>query len=281
MAEINPVVTSTPVGQAKPEVIADNPSVTVEAKPDPQSQESFSKRFSALNRERKELSQREVEIKKKAAALEAKEAQVKEWEDKQAAVKNAKNPIEALKAFGFSYEDAAKYMLNDERPTPDLMIKSVEEKVAALEKQLADERAEKTKIQLESEKEKLTKESQAQNQQAIDAIKTHLEAKPEFDALIALGMHDDIFNQINEHYNATGEVLQIDDLAANMMKKVEEMLGVVTKTNIYKSKFSNQKAPASPKTLSNSLNAQTQPPEKKTYKTDDERVRNALAMLSK
>jgi hypothetical protein len=280
----------TVVQPAQPPVIAEEPkSVDPVAVPqaaaevDPKSQESFSKRFSALNRERKMVDQKAAEIKKKEAELQAKESQFKEWEEKQRSIKEAKNPIAALQAFGYSYEDAAQYLLNDQKPTADLQIKSVEEKVQELQKKLE----EKEKIALEHQQKLLEAQNHEENKKAIGAIKTHLEANPEFDALVALGMEDDIFKRINDHYNhpdTQGEVLQIDDLAKEMLEQVEKMLGVVTKTTLYKNKFAPQHvAPVkeAPKTLNNKLGAQTVPSEKKHYKSDEERVRNAIALLSK
>lgn len=294
-----PKVTSTPVGQPpvaeapvaeapKEEIKQDGAKLVDSVAPeqpkeeiDPKSQESFSKRFSALNRERKLVDQKAADIKKKEAELQAKEAQFKEWEEKQRSIKEAKNPIAALQAFGYSYEDAAQYLLNDEKPTADLQIKSVEEKLQSLQKKLE----EKEQLALSHEQKLLEAQNAEENKKAVTAIKTHLEANPEFDALVALGMEEDIFKKINDHYNhpdTQGEVLQIDDLAKQLLGEVEKMLGVVTKTTLYKSKFA-QAAPIkeSPKTLNSQLGSQTVPSEKKHYKTDEERVKNALAMLSK
>jgi DNA repair exonuclease SbcCD ATPase subunit len=251
----------------------------VDVKPEAGSQESFSKRFSALNRERKALSAKEVEIKKAMAQVESEKAEMAKWKEQQAAIKDAKNPLKALEAYGYSYEDAAQFLLNDSKPTPDLMIKGVEEKVQALQAQLEEERRQKT----EYERKMLEQESQKTNQQAIDAIKTHLSANPDFDALTALDMQNQVFAKINDHYNATGEVLQIDDVAKEMLGEVEKLLDLVTKTTVFKKKYAQaaQPAKAPPKTLSSQLHGQTQPTEKKAPKTDSERLRNALALLSK
>lgn len=267
-------VQPAPVAQDAPKVEA-----TPDKASDPTSQESFSKRFSALNRERKALSAKEAELKKQMAAIESEKAEVEKWREQQKAIKEARNPLKALEAFGYSYEDAAQYLLNDQKPTPDLMIKSVEEKVQALQAQLEEERRQKA----EYEAKMLEQESQKTNAQAIEAIKNHLGQNPEFDALIALDMHHTVFNKINDHYNATGEVLQIDDVAKEMLGDVERLLDLVTKTTVYKKKFANgQPAPKTPpKTLSSQLHAQTPPTDKKRPKTDEERIKNALALLSK
>lgn len=276
-----PTITSTPVtpGDTAPPQAAVESAPKGDAKADQQSQESFSKRFSALNRERKALSAKEIEIKKQMAQVESEKAELSKWKEQQAAIKDAKNPLKALEAFGYSYEDAAQFLLNDQKPTPDLMIKGVEEKVQALQAQLEDERRQKA----EYERKMLEQESQKTNQQAISAIRTHLEANPDFDALTALDMQHQVFNKINEHYNATGEVLQIDDVAKEMLSDVEKMLDLVTKTTVYKKKYAQaQVAPKTPpKTLSSQLHGQTSPTEKKAPKTDAERLRNALALLSK
>ena len=281
-----PVVTTKSVNPTEAPVKAAAPETALEAAPeqakgdsDPKSQESFSKRFSALNRERKALSAKEAELKKQMAQIEAEKAEFGKWKEQQSAIKDAKNPLKALEAFGYTYEDAAQFLLNDQKPTPDLMIKSVEEKVQALQAELERERKQKA----EYEAKMLEQESVKTNQQAISTIKDHLSKNPDFDALVALDMQGMIFNKINDHYNETGDVLEIDSVAREMLSDVEEMLEKVTKTAVFKKKYETQAQPTKtpPKTLSNQLHAQTQAPEKPRYKTDEERIRNALALLSK
>jgi DNA repair exonuclease SbcCD ATPase subunit len=278
-----PVVTVKPVGQESsapiaPEVPESAPKALGQGQDDPKSQESFSKRFSALNRERKALSAREAEMKKEMARIEAEKSELSKWKQQQQEIKEAKNPLKALEAFGYSYEDAAQYLLNDQRPTPDLMIKSVEEKVQALQAELDRER----KAKAEYEAKMLEQESQKTNEQAIETIKGHLSKNPEFDALVALDMHTLVFDKINAHYGQTGEVLEIDDVAREMLKEVEDVIERVSKTTVFKKKVGNQiPQKTAPKTLSNQLHAQTTAPDKPRMKTDEERIRNALALLSK
>lgn len=284
-----PKVTVTPVlnvvdqNKVEPTKVDAAPPVGEPTKEDPQSQESFSKRFSALNRERKELSKKEVEIKKAQAAIEAEKAELDKWKQTKKAIKDSKNPIAALQEFGYSYEDAAQYLLNDQKPTADLQIKSVEEKVNELQKKLE----EKEQEALTHQKKLLETQAHEENKRAIATIRTHLEANPDFDVLVALGMEDDIFNKINSHFHSEetqGEVLKMDDVAKEMILQVEEMLKLVTKTTLFKNKFQAASSPSpkeAPKTLNNSLYSQTTPTDKKQYKTDEERLRNALALLSK
>ena len=296
MSEANtivPVVTSTPVTPNKQEVKQEDPqkltaSLGELAKPkeDPQSQESFSKRFSALNRERKEIDKTKDMVKREKAALEAEKAQIAkekaelaEYNARKTAIKEKKDPIAALQEFGYTYEEASQFVLNDNRPTPELLIKETNEKIAALEAKLA----EKDKEALVSQQQLLEKQSIEQNHQAIDTIKNHLSGNPDFESLVELEMHEDIFTKINNHYNETGEVLQIDEVAKEFLEGVKARMEAITKTNFYKKNYAQATAPSKvpPKTLSNSLTSQTVPVEKKPYKTDEERVRNALAMLAK
>jgi len=274
-----PKVTVVQPNQPAPEAPKAETVAAPASEADPKSQESFSKRFSALNRERKALSSREAELKKQMAAIEAEKAEVSKWREQQNAIKEAKNPLKALEAFGYSYEDAAQFLLNDQKPTPDLMIKSVEEKVQALQAQLEQERKQKA----EYEAKVLEQESAKTNAQAIETIKGHLSSNPDFDALVALEMQGAIFNKINEHYNQTGEVLEIDSVASEMMGEVEKLIDAISTTGIFKKKFAQAVQPpkTSPKTLSNQLHAQTPAPEKGRYKSDEERMRNAIALLSK
>jgi len=56
----------------------------------------------------------------------------------------------------------------------------------------------------------------------------------------------------------------------------------ISKTTVFKKKVGNQlPQKTAPKTLSNQLHAQTTAPDKPRMKTDEERIRNALALLSK
>lgn len=270
---------ATPVISA-PEQPQSAAVLAVEPKAEDTSQESFSKRFSALNRERKQLSQKEIEIKKQMAQIETEKAEIAKWRAEQEEVKKSLNPLKALEMHGYKYEDAAQFLMNDEKPTPDLQIKSVNDKIAELQRKLE----EKEQAELAAKQELLTTKQQTENKRAVEAIKTHLEAKPEFDALIALDMQGKVFEKINSHYEETGEVLNIDDVATEMLSEFEQLLEIVTKTNVYKNKYASkaesvQKSP--PKTLSNSLHSQTPPADKKHYKSDSERMKNALALLGK
>lgn len=234
----------------------------IELKPNPEAetQEAFSKRFSALNRERKQIEQQKLEAKKLQSQVES---------EKQA-IAEAKKEIEAFRA---EQESRKAKELESKDPIEKLQLQ-----VQSLQKQLELEQQEKIKA-----KELLMQEDlQKTNQSAIESIKKKLESKPEYDTLLVYGAEGKIFSVIEDQYNKTGEVLQIEDVANLMLKEIEEHYEKMSKTSLFKSKFLNNQPNQSKteeKTLSNSLTAKVSTGDKKEQLTDAERFKRAMAAL--
>jgi hypothetical protein len=253
---IEPV--QTEVVETKPETI----EVALPSNPEAESQEMYSKRFSALNRERKAIEQQKLEAKRLQSQVEAEKHEIAE----------AKKEIEAFRA---EQEKRKAKELESKDP-----IEKLELQVKALQRQLEQEQQEKIKA-----KELLMQEDlQKTNQSAIESIKKKLESNPDYDALLVHGAEGRIFAVIEEQYNKTGEVLQIEEVANLMLKEIDEHYEKMAKTSLFKKKFSNvtQIAPKTEqKTLSSAMTAKVPTTEQKGYLTDQERMKRAIDALNK
>jgi hypothetical protein len=158
--------------------------------------------------------QKEIELRDKD--LEGKLTSVKEYED---ALSNAKTaPLEALKKLGVSYEELTQFLLNDQKPTPELKIKSLEDQIVAL--------TNKINKQEEEQKQKVTKAEQDSFNESINAYKADLkkavDAKADdYELIIANKAYDLVFEVQKVHFEETkGKELSLEDAA----KQVEEYL---------------------------------------------------------
>ena len=133
-----------PAAPAAPELGADGKPAPVAA--------PEAKQFAALAAAEKQRRAREGEIKAQSAKLEqerqafaAEKAEIarvkaeldeyRSWKSKAKA-----NPAEVMKALGLSYDDITAQKLNGEKPTPEMLVRPLEEKVSNLEQKLAAEK---------------------------------------------------------------------------------------------------------------------------------------------
>lgn len=186
-----------------------NPAEPAEIEQTPE-QESFSKRFTQLARREKQLIERErqtKEIHQKAEPL------LKAIE--------AKNPMAALEAMGMSYQDVTNWVLNDgQKPEP-----SVNDEIADLKKQLAEERQARVDRDKKKETEYIENTINDHKAKIKSAIET---AGDDYELVVSHEAYDTVFEVIEEHYNQTlqetgeGELLTVQDAAAMVEKHLEE-----------------------------------------------------------
>jgi hypothetical protein len=160
----------------------------------------FSKKFAALSREQKKLFVKEQELK-------TRESKLTDWEKRQELKKT--NRLEYLKSEGIELDDLVKELLSseDNKPTTD-------DRVAALEKEIKEYKAQEARQKEEAEQKKI----QAQNQMAIDAWMT--KAKNEiganadkYETIIAQNAYQTVFDVVQEYYEKHNTILPIDKAA--------------------------------------------------------------------
>lgn len=93
------------------------------------SEKPFAKRFAALSHKEREIRQRQQEMQRREAEIQRREAEVAA----RASVK-PKSPLEALKAAGFSYQEAMTEVLG--QPIPEKPVDPVEQRFSSVEDKL-------------------------------------------------------------------------------------------------------------------------------------------------
>ena len=191
----------------------------------------ISSRIAALQKEEKR-------IRAEREALKDVKAQKAELDK---ALKEAKsNPIVALQKMGLSVDDIINVVLNDGKPTPELKVKALEEKIDSFKQEQEEAR-------LAAEKEKLAQqETLIQNQFAeakkntIAAVKAETE---KYELVTALGLEEEVWNRIYNHAvetQAAGntEILTIDQVASEYEKELEAYGEKLIASKKFKAKLS-------------------------------------------
>jgi len=188
-------------------IVADAPAPEVapeiEAKKD-EDPDKWAQRFAALSRREKELARKAAEVK----ALHENE----EYKAYMTA-KQSRNPIQALQSLGMSFEDAAKYVLNEGKQEPP----TVEQQLQELKDQIA--RAEQERVSREE------KARQDYLEQTIDnhkqEIGQYVQANADkYELIAANDAQETVFEVIQEYYNKYNKLMSIDEAA----DKVEDWL---------------------------------------------------------
>lgn len=269
------------------EVLGQPPAEAAEttAAPEPvveKPRERNSDRFAALAR-------KEAEVFRKAQAVRAQQAELARQAEEVRAFQAAKkaalaNPAEALKALGLTYEQITEYMLNDQKPTPQLEIQSVKQEF------------EEFKRQAREEQERILQQQRAmaaQEQEQIisafrDEVKEYVDQHAETYELTALyGGHSLVSDVIEEHFKQSGKLLTTPEAAKLVEEHYEDL---ARKAQATKKFAATQQKVASPQvpttatapkigpTLSNDLSA-TATAAPKSPRSDADRIAAALARL--
>jgi hypothetical protein len=181
------------------------PEVTTEiAKPDLPKDDKFSAKFAALSRKEKMIFEREKQLKEM-------EAKYKGYDSIDSSVKS--DPLAFMQKYGITYNDLTRLVLNDNKPTPDMEVKSVKEEMANLRRELAQKEADAQKTQFES---------------TIGAFKSEIKqfidsAKDTYELLAMQDTPDEIvYNVISEHFNKTQKILTHKEAADHVEKYLED-----------------------------------------------------------
>lgn len=245
MAEAAPVVATPPVAPAAPET-ATPATPAPPAAPAPRTAAPV---VDAVKKERA-LHQERTAWKAKQAAQEKEwGAKVTRAQEVDAALANAKkNPVEALKLLGVTYEELTEAQLRDGKPGPDLAVRALEEKLAKFEADAAKK---------EQDREAAAKEAQSQSEKQLLArwhdttAKWVLANADKYELVAALGYQHEVGKMIEEHYDATGVQLPEAEVAAKLEKHlqdqqepaVKDVFEKLTKTKWFQSRYAPVAAP--------------------------------------
>jgi phosphopantetheine adenylyltransferase len=194
-----------------------------EAPEEGSNQDQFASKFAALSRKEKALRERESEYESKFEEMERRLADYEtrdqepevDWEDM---LRN--NPLKALEEAGLGYDKLTELALNDGKLTPDMQLAAMRQELENDYKQKFEE-LENRLDQKEQLEQDTYYDSIQQNFQ--DEIGNIVQQNPEKFELIAASEADGlVYDVIEEHYNETGRVLDIEEAADAVESYLEE-----------------------------------------------------------
>lgn len=249
-----------------------------------QKQESASQAFQLIAKEKKRV----MEMKAQAAAREKeladREARLKDQEGRYSQKPN--DPIAALQAAGFSYEDATQFVLNNQQLTPEQRMKQFEERVEGRFKAQEDEKAKRAEAEAEAAKKahaEAVEEFQGRiwDQVNSDPVKYELSNLEDPGDIKALG-----FQLADLHFQQHKKVLSETEVADLVEGYLEEKAGKLAQAKKLQAKFKpaepapTDETKAPPKTLASAITSSSTP----TYspaKSEAERIQRAKEALER
>lgn len=245
--------------------------------------DGFDRKFAALSRKDKELreereafaSQKEemAALKAELEALKAPKEEAKEPE-LPLEYRLKRNPMETLAELGIDYETLTNIAINDGKMSPEMQMKLMQEDLHhSMDKKYGSKLEEiqaKLDAKEQAEREEREAAEERQKEEAVNKavedfttkISSHIESEPEkYELVSANNAQDLIYDVIEEHYNDTGRILEIEEAS----DAVENYLMDEAKKLMKLKKLSGNSEPEikpedlfeSPTTLSNVQSAST------------------------
>ena len=187
------------------------------------SQDQFASKFAALSRKEKALRERESDYESKVEEMERRLAEYEsrdqepevDWEHM---LRN--DPLKALEEAGLGYDKLTELALNDGKLTPDMQL-------AAMRQELEND----YKRKFEELEDRLNQKEQLEQDTYYDSIQQNFQDEignvvhqnPEkFELIAASEASGLVYDVIEEHYNETGRVLDIEEAADAVESYLEE-----------------------------------------------------------
>lgn len=193
-------------------------SVGTGAPPVPAKEDDTSARFAALARKERMILQRRAEhqrmqsqLQEDRASLSAREVRLREFEAAR------QDPFSALEKLGYSYDDLTKIRMNKGKETPDMEVRKMRMEMDAWKQAQQKEREE---MQRQAQV-----QTQQQQQQSVQDYKEHIgrflqQKGDQFDLVATTNNVEGVFSTIQEYYNRTGKIMELEEAA----KLTEEFL---------------------------------------------------------
>ena len=211
-------------------------------------EDKFASKFAALSRRDKELREREAEINNKLALLEEKFAALENPSEPEKEpelpleYRLKSNPLETLKEMGLGYDKLTELALNDGKLTTDmqmqLMREELESKFGSELERLQNELAEKEKAQEEQKYEEVVNNY-------MNELTEFVNTDQKYELIRANDSVDLVYDVIEDYYNETGRILDMNEAADQVEAYLEEELDrIVNNTQKLQEKFGLTKAEA-------------------------------------
>ena len=222
--------------------------------------DQFSRKFAALSRREKEIRAKEAEYEHRMRELEGRLQELQNPpEEPQAPIEERlrRNPFETLEELGLGYDKLTELALNDGQLTPEMQMRLMKDELEHGYKSKFEEL--EARLAQKEEEEEYNKYESIENNFKQE-IESFVNSKDEFELINANGASDLVYEVIEEHYNDTGRVLELDEAAQAVESYLEDELEKLMSLGKVKSKFSPRqeqvfKRQPSP-TLSNAHSAQ-------------------------
>lgn len=202
--------------------------------PNPESVD-LAKKFNTLTRHEKMLREKEEKLK-------TEEGEINSLRELRENLKN--KPLEALKAAGLTFKDLAEMVLNDEKPTLEHQVKSLEERILADKKEREEREARERE-----ESEKAAESAKTKKwEEAVSAAKTQIKElvdnnEEEYELIKHHGSHDLVWDVIQDVYNETKKVIPIAEAAAKVEEYLTGEAEKILQANKFKKRFQQIKEP--------------------------------------
>lgn len=195
------------------------PAVTPAAAP-PKAPDASRLLAEATRRERAIRAEKEAWKSQRAKEESAWKERVSRAETVEAMLAAAKKtPLKALEAMGLTYEELSMAQLNDGKPSADLAARVAEERVAALEKRIEDDK--------KAAEQKASEANKVREQQLVATWHSNVQkqvasAGEKYEMINALGYAAEVGKMVEEHYDSTGEEVPWTVAAERLEKYLQE-----------------------------------------------------------
>lgn len=223
--------------------------------------DKFAPKFAALSRKEKELRQREQQYQTESQKIAQEKAELEKWRQEKTATESAfqkklkNNPLQTLQELGITFEELTQMQLNEQNPTPEMLIKRTREE---LEQGYKSELEELRNAMKQKEQDA----EQKQFEETVSGFKSQIAdfVDSNADTYELIKMNDAqelVFDVIQEYYQSSGRILTIEEAA----KHTEEHLEAEARKVLEAKKFKQTSPQVKPgtqtsPTLSNALSSE-------------------------
>ena len=255
---------------------------------EPEKSDDFSRKFAALSRREKEIRAKEVEYDKRIAELEERLGSFGKKPEPEPELpieyRLKKDPLRALEDMGLSYDKLTELALNDGKLTPEMQMRLMREELEGDYKKKFEELENRLLEKEKSDEQRRYDDIQRGFQNEIeDFVESNSD---KYELIQANEANDIIYDVIEEHYNDTGRILDIEEAAEAVENYLEEEAEKIFRLGKFRSKFGiendfeQEESPRqSQVTLSNAMSAQAN--ERVGRKLSDEESKALAAKMLK
>jgi hypothetical protein len=229
------------------------------------------------------LAKKERQLQKQMAELKQQQARLAQFE--KARSEAAQNPLKALESLGLSYEQITQFLLNNNKPTPELELQGVKQEIERLRQETALKEQRAKQAQEQAAKAEYQRTLQEFSQEVSD----YLDENAGTYELTKMYEGQSIIQATIEQYFAqTKKIMSIEDAAKLVEKYFEDQVEAAQKTKKFQAKQTPKEDKGQPRrepavknspTLANELTSSA--PSLLPAKTESDRLQRALAALDK